>query len=641
MRNVTLMLVMCGLASSALAAPVQWRVEDGGNGHWYAVHVDSAGITATQARVIAESLGAQLLEACGTEFDWFYEHAGAQSLAAWRDVNNPTIPQHHGPWIGLQRTEAGFSWPGGATCTFDRWDSGEPTSVPQETAVMFFRYGTPPNNRCHDVPQGSVSNSAALEWSADCNGDGIVDKGQILSGQLADVNQNGVPDVCEGIAPCTAASWALSGPAGFGQRWFHAQTYSPVNSGTLVFGGSNGTSTLGDTWLLNGSGWTQVAVSGPAPRNEASMASLPNGHVLLFGGVVNPMQVFSALADTWKWDGIQWSRITTTTAPTARLGHRMVFDSVRNRVVMFGGLDRNGTLVGDTWEWDGSVWSQVATTGPMPRSEHVMAFDPARGKTVMFGGYNNVDLADTWEWNGTAWTQVAIAGPARSNGVAAYVPQLGGVAIVGGSTSSGVRSDTRVWDGTAWRTLLTSPTLSPRSVFGGSWDSAIGKLVVSGGGNGLGQLYGDFWTLSTDLAIDQNPVSRSVLAGEPVQFQIQYSGAASSLQWMRNGVPVVDGGRISGATTTTLNISSAIGEDAGTYSCAISNGCRDLVSGPAVLVVRPCPADFNRDGVPDLFDYLDFVIALAANDPSSDFNQDNSIDFFDYLDFVAAFAAGC
>jgi hypothetical protein len=45
--------------------------------------------------------------------------------------------------------------------------------------------------------------------------------------------------------------------------------------------------------------------------------------------------------------------------------------------------------------------------------------------------------------------------------------------------------------------------------------------------------------------------------------------------------------------------------------------------------------------VPDLFDYLDFVIALAANDPSSDFNQDNSIDFFDYLDFVAAFAAGC
>jgi hypothetical protein len=190
---------------------VQWRVEDGGNGHWYAVYVDSAGITATQARVIAESLGAQLLEACGTEFDWFYEHAGVQSLAAWRDVNNPTIPQHHGPWIGLQRTDAGFSWPGGATCTFDRWDSGEPTSVPQETAVMFFRYGTPPNNRCHDVPQGSVSNSAALEWSADCNSDGLVDFGQIRAGELADANANNIPDCCEAGVDCDPCLADISG----------------------------------------------------------------------------------------------------------------------------------------------------------------------------------------------------------------------------------------------------------------------------------------------------------------------------------------------------------------------------------------------------------------------------------------------
>ena len=36
-----------------------------------------------------------------------------------------------------------------------------------------------------------------MEWSADCNGDGIVDKGQILSGQLVDVDGNGVPDTCE------------------------------------------------------------------------------------------------------------------------------------------------------------------------------------------------------------------------------------------------------------------------------------------------------------------------------------------------------------------------------------------------------------------------------------------------------------
>ena len=37
-----------------------------------------------------------------------------------------------------------------------------------------------------------------LEWSADCNNDGIVDYGQILLGQLSDANRNGIPDVCEG-----------------------------------------------------------------------------------------------------------------------------------------------------------------------------------------------------------------------------------------------------------------------------------------------------------------------------------------------------------------------------------------------------------------------------------------------------------
>ncbi len=54
-----------------------------------------------------------------------------------------------------------------------------------------------------------------------------------------------------------------------------------------------------------------------------------------------------------------------------------------------------------------------------------------------------------------------------------------------------------------------------------------------------------------------------------------------------------------------------------------------------------CPADFNNDGVVDLFDYLDFVAAFAANDPAADFNLDAIIDFFDYLDFVAAFSGAC
>ncbi|MDX2148683.1 MAG: GC-type dockerin domain-anchored protein [Planctomycetota bacterium] len=58
-------------------------------------------------------------------------------------------------------------------------------------------------------------------------------------------------------------------------------------------------------------------------------------------------------------------------------------------------------------------------------------------------------------------------------------------------------------------------------------------------------------------------------------------------------------------------------------------------------ISRPCPADFNRDGQVDFFDYLDFASAFASEDASADFNGDSQIDFFDYLDFAAAFSSGC
>jgi hypothetical protein len=45
--------------------------------------------------------------------------------------------------------------------------------------------------------QCSYSASRLILASADCNNDGIVDYGQILTGQLADLDSNGVPDICQ------------------------------------------------------------------------------------------------------------------------------------------------------------------------------------------------------------------------------------------------------------------------------------------------------------------------------------------------------------------------------------------------------------------------------------------------------------
>ena len=42
-----------------------------------------------------------------------------------------------------------------------------------------------------------------IEWSADCNADGVVDYGQIRAGELDDADANNVPDCCEDGSGCT------------------------------------------------------------------------------------------------------------------------------------------------------------------------------------------------------------------------------------------------------------------------------------------------------------------------------------------------------------------------------------------------------------------------------------------------------
>src|SRR5262249_6849335 len=85
------------------------------------------------------------------------------------------------------------------------------------------------------------------------------------------------------------------------------------------------------------------------------------------------------------------------------------YDSVRQRVVVFGGDTPTSTALNDTWEWDGKLWLKRRPSGalPPPRYSHAMTFDVARGGMVGFGGVgaSGAGLHDTWEWDGEAWTE--------------------------------------------------------------------------------------------------------------------------------------------------------------------------------------------------------------------------------------------
>ena len=99
------------IAHSAWAAPIQWPVSDGGNGHWYEYVAGNE--TWTSARV----------DAAGRTFDGLPGHLATLTSAAENDF----IFQHFSPvqaWIGgyQDRNAPDYSEPAGGW----RWVTGEP-----------------------------------------------------------------------------------------------------------------------------------------------------------------------------------------------------------------------------------------------------------------------------------------------------------------------------------------------------------------------------------------------------------------------------------------------------------------------------------------------------------------------------------
>jgi hypothetical protein len=122
--------------------------------------------------------------------------------------------------------------------------------------------------------------------------------------------------------------------------------YDATGKRVVLFGGHPNRS---DTWAWDGKTWTQLSEFGPPGRENAGMAGLPDAMVL-FGGA----GAANVLGDTWQFDGKLWTQ-RQDIGPGARLGHALVFDSDRKRVVLFGGSSKNegndpSALLADTWE---------------------------------------------------------------------------------------------------------------------------------------------------------------------------------------------------------------------------------------------------------------------------------------------------
>ena len=93
--------------------------------------------------------------------------------------------------------------------------------------------------------------------------------------------------------------------------------------------------------------------------------------------------------ELWAWDGAEWTLLSADpNGPRWRNFAGAAFDSKRNRLVIYGGLQSPTDRMQETWEWDGQTWTQFTASGPGFREGAVMAYDEARGRTILFGGAN-------------------------------------------------------------------------------------------------------------------------------------------------------------------------------------------------------------------------------------------------------------
>ncbi|MCH2160352.1 MAG: C-type lectin domain-containing protein, partial [Phycisphaerales bacterium] len=201
----TLNPIVIAAAASLLASPttalaqdaVQWTEAEGGNGHWYQfVFFPGDCIEASEDQ--ANALGASLVTIHSDDENALVDslipnYSGSYSvgrLGAYQDENAPS-------------PDSGWNWITGEPWNYTAWSphNDQPNDGGNEPhVVMYASAHTGKFAGWHDNTDSCGEPNELgwiIEWSADCNSDGIVDYGQILDGSLADGNGNGVPDICE------------------------------------------------------------------------------------------------------------------------------------------------------------------------------------------------------------------------------------------------------------------------------------------------------------------------------------------------------------------------------------------------------------------------------------------------------------
>ena len=194
-----------GPAIAQSTQPVEWRVSEGGNGHWYSF--DPTTRLWPNARDEAALRGGHMATITSSAEQSFAKEMCPAST--WIGGVQPA---------GSCEPDCGWAWITGEPWNFTAWRPGEPNNLGQGDEPYLSLEGQTADGGWNDGPPYGMS-ALLIEWDADCNSDSSIDYGQILSGVLLDRDEDAVPDECQcqlnpSLPICCTADLDLNGEIG-------------------------------------------------------------------------------------------------------------------------------------------------------------------------------------------------------------------------------------------------------------------------------------------------------------------------------------------------------------------------------------------------------------------------------------------
>jgi len=373
----------------------------------------------------------------------------------------------------------------------------------------------------------------------------------------SDVGAGGAPfsDSRVTSVPSGCGVWSSEGPGGPSAHAGLCGAWDIVKQRLFVFGGLGAGGVSAETWSYSPvSGWNPITVDvPPAPRYGAAMV-YGYGKPLMFGGLVSSGGNPPVRTDeVWEFIDLGgpevWASVNVGSGPAPRNGASMVVG--QGGVLVFGGEIGDSVLSNEVWRLDPSAgpygWFPLTpAVSPPARAGHAAIYDTARDRMVVYGG-SSVDPETVWAFSPSSmtWSTVAVVGSphATANLSAVYDPIRDRMIVAGGGSSEisvlAFETPTPVWSRLEPNDSLSpDPRTSPLLVRDWSQD----RLLLLGGSGTSGPLLsldftggfdvdagGDHGTVSTLTCYEPN--SDAMLDAAPAagyQFDHWLGDAAGS-----------------------------------------------------------------------------------------------------------------